>query len=264
MSRLKLNTRTDWIPNGFVAASKKHLTGDTDAHLHEFFELEYVLSGSGTCEIDGRPYPMREGTLFLLTPTNVHAVRAADAEIVNVMFRATEGESALPLPDAARSLSLPLGASDADLVRALLSELVAVHEGDLAYAHRILGVLLTKLSRLAGEEARDPLPYVRSAIRYVTEHFRTGITLKSTADHLGLTPTYFSALFRAETGMPFKQYLDGVRFAHAKGLLAFTDLPVSEIHARAGFGDYANFSRRFREAFGVTPSAWRAANRKAR
>ena len=259
---MKLITHTDWIPNGIVAASEKDLSGDTDPHVHEFFEIEYVLSGTGVCEIDGTPYPMTPGSLFFLSPTGTHAVRAADARIINVMFRFPDGEEALP--GMLASTCLPLDAGDAALVHALLRELVATHTEDLSYARCILSVLLRKLSRVSGEESLDALSYVRSAIRYVTESFRAGITLKSTADRLGLTPTYFSALFRAETGMSFKQYLDGVRFSHAKGLLTFTEIPICEIPSLSGFGDYANFARRFKAELGVTPSAWRASHRKAR
>ena len=75
------------IGDGLLSASRKHFSGRAMAHIHEFFEIELVLSGSGTCVIDGNTYPMRQGSLFLLTPANTHAVQDADAELINVMFQ---------------------------------------------------------------------------------------------------------------------------------------------------------------------------------
>ena len=37
--------------------------------------------------------------------------------------------------------------------------------------------------------------------------------------------------------------------------------PIAEIAQRAGFGGLTQFNRRFRAAYGVSPRAWRAAQR---
>ena len=43
----------------------------------------------------------------------------------------------------------------------------------------------------------------------------------------------------------------------ASRLLAFTRLPMSEIGYRLGFDDPSHFSKRFRAARGLAPSAYR-------
>ena len=257
-------TRHSSIPNDFIAASRKRISGNSSPHVHEFFEIEYAISGSGICVIDGREYPISAGSLFLLSPVNTHEIRSADAEIYNVMFRCEDGEGffAYPILFSAASSFFPLSEEDGELVSRLFGELVAVHGSDLPYARLLLGCILGKLSRLGETGERAPLPYIRRAYLYIAENFRGGVTLTDTAAHLGLTPTYFSALFARETGMSFKAYLDGVRFSYAKNLLAFTELPVSEIHRASGFSDYANFSRRFRLSFGMTPVEYRRRARR--
>lgn len=261
---MRIMTKTGWIPNDFIAASRKHVSGDTSAHLHEFFEIEFVISGSGICRIDGREYPMQTGSLFLLTPVNTHELRSADAEIFNVMFRCDAGETVFsdPMLYASSSPLFLLTGDDGRLAYQLLTELVRVLGSDLSYARLLLGCLLGKLSQLGDHDGRDEtLPYIRKAYRYITEHFRDGITLSETASYLGLTSTYFSDLFARETGRSFKSYLDGVRFSCAKNLLAFTELSVAEVCRASGFSDYANFSRRFRLSFGMTPMEYRREKR---
>lgn len=257
MNRLHILTQKKEIPNDFLTASEKHFIGNASPHIHEFFELEYIIDGEGVCEIDGVPHPIRAGHLFLINPANTHAIRDADATLINIMFRCDYGDNAFSLPLFAPSPLFALSEKDAQLVLSMLRELVAVYSHDIRYARLLLACVLQKLSHGLDVPERTPLPYVQDALLFVTERFRDGITLESTAAHLGLSPTYLSDLFVKRTGINFKTYLDNIRFAHAKNLLAFTALPVTVISERAGFGDYANFSRRFRKRFGMTPMEYR-------
>ena len=58
----------------------------------------------------------------------------------------------------------------------------------------------------------------------------------------------------------FKEALDELRFSYAQKLLVFTELSVKEIQFRSGFYDYANFARRFRQKYGITPTQYRKAH----
>ena len=140
---------------------------------------------------------------------------------------------------------------------AYFTELIRIQENNPHYARALLDCALQRLAEHPRAANATALPYIQRALLYITERFRDGITLADTAAHIGLSATYFSELFAAETGTPFKVYLDNIRFSHAKNLLAFTDIPICRIYEYAGFGDYANFSRRFHRLMGVTPSEYR-------
>jgi len=62
---------------------------------------------------------------------------------------------------------------------------------------------------------------------------------------------------KAASGQLFKAYLNRVRVEAASKLLSETDLPVSEIATRVGYGNIPHFNRIFREIVGTTPSALR-------
>ena len=246
------------ISNGYIAASRKHCIGNTKPHIHDFFEIEYIISGTGRCIVDGREYPMPEGALIMMTPANTHTVFDADADMINLMFRCNYADPAFSTPLLCPpSPLLTVLPQDRPLVQALLTELVAVHNTSPDFARSLLGCLLHKLSANSAATVGDRLPYINRSLLYITENFRSGVTLESTAEHLALCPTYLSELFTRELGVSFKAYLDRIRFSCAQNLLAFSDLPICQIPFMVGFGDYANFSRRFRQLFGMTPGDYR-------
>lgn len=256
---MKLATKKEHIPNDFIAASRKRLSAAASPHIHEFFEIEFVISGKGVCCIDGHDYVFNKGSVFFLSPINTHEIKSADAEIFNVMFRCDVGDESL--------FSAPLYAKHCPQIRAtgndwkllyqLLSELIKTYEHDIDYAKLLLTCISKKLEKLTAEKDHEPIGYIQRALLYITENFMNGMTLSSVAKHVGLTPTYFSNLFKQETGVNFRVYLDNIRFSYAKNLLSFTDFPILEIASLSGFDDYTNFARRFKKLFCLTPGAFR-------
>ncbi|MBQ8341094.1 MAG: helix-turn-helix transcriptional regulator [Clostridia bacterium] len=254
---MRILDRKEHIPHSVLAASRKHYSGDCTPHWHDFFEIEYILSGEGTYQIDGITHKMEPGSLCLLSSANIHAVTNAEVEMFNVMFTCEPGDAILRLLTNGAAV-LRLDDSDRQLAEALLAELVTVQEQDRNYALTLLQCLLQKLVRVS-HVALSPLPlYTHRAILYLLNGFRRGITLEETARHLGLSKAYFSDLFLKQTGKNFKTYLDDLRFTYAENLLLLTDLPVGEIYLQAGFHDYANFARRFKGRHGKTPGEYRA------
>ena len=60
--------------------------GTKERHSHNFFELEFIVDGTGIYEVDGTEYEIKKNTLFLMTPVNVHALKNTRATFINVMF----------------------------------------------------------------------------------------------------------------------------------------------------------------------------------
>jgi len=83
-----------------------------------------------------------------------------------------------------------------------------------------------------------------------------GIT--SLARSLGLHPVYLAREFRRAIGCSPGDYLRHHRCERAAALLSSTRLPLAEIALQCGFADQSHLTRRFKAAFGVAPSAYRA------
>ncbi len=97
--------------------------------------------------------------------------------------------------------------------------------------------------------------------RYLHDNLQAPPTLTALAARWGYTRSHFSRLFAAHFGLPPHRYLLNARLALAKELLRDTELPVAQVAELAGFADPAQFARRFRQATGLTATAYRQQER---
>lgn len=108
-----------------------------------------------------------------------------------------------------------------------------------------------------GERQNEASRPIRMAKQYVMQHFQDPITLEEVCEAAGFSASYFSSLFKKETGEGFAKYLTRVRMEEAKTLLRETNLPVSEICERVGYSDRKHFTHTFHRATGLNPAEYR-------
>lgn len=254
---MKLLEKTSQIENGMISASRKHFGGAFYEHSHEFFEIEYIIKGSGKYFINGKEYPIHDKMLFFISPSDFHAIENCNAEIINVMFSCNlcDSHTLFNLFSPDTNSAIQFSEKESILIEQLLFEILASEKTD--YQIQFLRCVLYKLSSLFTSHQDKTITHVQSAIVYLLENFRMNVTLESTARYVNLAPAYLSTLFSEQTGMNFKVYLDNLRFDYAMKLLSFTNMSVLEICNESGFYDYANFTRRFKKKFNCTPSEYR-------
>src|SRR5690606_17996205 len=71
------------------------------------------------------------------------------------------------------------------------------------------------------EVDRDEARYgrvIKEAIKYIDSHLHEVIGMKQVAEHLHLNASYFSVLFKEQTGVTFSDYLTRIRLQKAKEL----------------------------------------------
>ncbi len=100
-------------------------------------------------------------------------------------------------------------------------------------------------------------PGVSRALAFVREHFTEALTLSDVARAASLSKFHFCRLFRRETGLAFRDYLQGLRVQRARALLADPRLTVTEVAYAVGFNDLSHFDKVFRRIAGVPPSEYR-------
>ena len=83
------------------------------------------------------------------------------------------------------------------------------------------------------------------------------IKLDEIAKVTSLNSSYFSTLFKKETGENFSDFLIGCRLTEAKKLLKETTLTINEITSAIGYSDSKYFSKLFVKNVGITPSEYR-------
>lgn len=95
------------------------------------------------------------------------------------------------------------------------------------------------------------------ALSYIHLHFSNRLTLDEVAREAHLSSSYFSRLFKSETGLSFSDYLQKIRIDQAKRYLCRKDCSMADVAGQTGFFDQSHFIKMFKQATGVTPGEYR-------
>ncbi|MFB5662797.1 helix-turn-helix domain-containing protein [Alteribacillus sp. HJP-4] len=98
---------------------------------------------------------------------------------------------------------------------------------------------------------------IEMAKEFVYQHIEEEVGLDEVADKLGLNASYFSQLFKKETGETFVKYRIRLRMEKAKELLLRKDIKVIDIPYMIGLNDHPHFTKTFKRYTGHTPSSFR-------
>lgn len=94
-------------------------------------------------------------------------------------------------------------------------------------------------------------------IDYLESNLHQKITIADLTKRFQTNRTDLSRLFLNYTGKTIMQYVNHARIELAAAMLRDTTIPISEAMERAGFSDYAYFSKTFRKQKGLSPRNYR-------
>src|SRR5699024_10185470 len=114
-----------------------------------------------------------------------------------------------------------------------------------------------EILRLEGEKALRETRPITEAKRYIQQHYQEALRLEDVSSAVGFNATYFSALFKKETGQNFMDYLTELRVNKSKELLCRDDLSVQDVAELVGYRDLKYFSRLFKKITVVSPSDYK-------
>ena len=117
----------------------------------------------------------------------------------------------------------------------------------------ISGIIEQMQEEKAAQESRP----ISAAKKYIQEHYEEPLRLEDVSEMVGFNATYFSSLFKKETGQGFADYLAHVRIERAKSLLMNDDCSVMDVCEMVGYKDLKYFSRLFKKITGISPSDYR-------
>ncbi|MDG3085150.1 PocR ligand-binding domain-containing protein [Vibrio hannami] len=98
---------------------------------------------------------------------------------------------------------------------------------------------------------------IKKALRYIEAHFFEDVGLEEVADHVYLSPHYFSKLFKKEMKIGFNAYVNQQRMIGAKKMLQYSDWSISRIAHNLGFSGASYFCKVFKNAYKITPQEFR-------
>ncbi|GIO32553.1 MULTISPECIES: response regulator transcription factor [Paenibacillus] len=118
-----------------------------------------------------------------------------------------------------------------------------------------LDQMYTQLQLTRKGKFKDP---IEEAKAFIDLHLSEEVTLEEVAKRVGLTRTYFSALFKKMTGETFVHYRIKKRIEEARKLLAVPTLTITDIAVQVGYEDYPHFTKTFKNFVGMSPSEYRS------
>ena len=238
------------------------------------FLFHYVVSGSGTLIANDEGgeksrYRLGAGEGFLIFPGQVNTYFADMEdpwEYIWVEFdgmRAAEAIQKIGLTTAAPIYR----AADRELAAAMEAEMrfLVDHRDDspltlVAHTYLFLDYLVRSIEPAVPVANRLQDFYIRTAVEFIERNYQNDITVEDIARQTGLNRSYFGKLFKGVLDKSPQQYLISYRMHKAAELLKLTALSVRDVGCAVGYPNQLHFSRAFRNAYGVSPRAWRQSN----
>lgn len=233
--------------------------------------LECVVEGLGEAVLDGKRFPLSPGSVFAYRPDTACEIHTDPVRRLVKYFLCLSG------PEAARRLARA-GVVPATVVQltghAELQSIFAqlIHEGQSrtrfspAACDLLFQLLLLKIREgLSRRPTRAPAGFERFArLKHLIDTRAAELgSLQEVARLSGVSAVAACKLFHQHLGLSPFRYLMRRKLEIAAEYLAREQTLVKEAAARVGFRDAYHFSRRFRQAYGVSPATLRARSRPA-
>lgn len=98
---------------------------------------------------------------------------------------------------------------------------------------------------------------IAECIDYIYEHLHTRITVQTLADHVNLSASYLSRLFKKEMAVSVSDYIQLKKMEVAKSMLQYSDYSISAISEILAFPSQSYFTEVFRKHTNTTPLNYR-------
>lgn len=232
-------------------------------HYHDFYELEYVVSGSALVTVNGNEYRLGKGGAYLLRPTDMHEFKTVGESVIYSVSFTSEKASPKIMGDfmsLGGYLLTTLSDDDGKTFEALLKKTLTLYGKKYGneVAAATLNVLISTLLAYGNSVKKfNEDESVLAAIRYINNNFTTNPRLEEIATIAGFTPTYFCRKFKAVTGKTFTEYLAQLKIDFASRLISQTDVLLTDICFASGFNSISQFIREFKKINGVSPSQYK-------
>ena len=141
----------------------------------------------------------------------------------------------------------------------LLDDVYRIDDLDelLRWSNDILNKFMDLVFGLKNIKNKD---IIFKSIAYLNKNYMCHVTLEQVAEHVALSPAYFSSVFKKEMQVNFSDYLNKIRIENSKKLLLDSNIKLVEISYLVGFESQSYFTKVFKKSEGITPKQYRQAN----
>jgi len=249
-------------------------------HRHDFFEVLYLLKGSGYHVIDANKYVIEPPCIFFMSPGQAHKLELSN-DIEGFIFIFTADFYLLNRSNQNTLIEFPffytihqdnpplLLENESDirflesLFRQSISEIHGALESNTEMLRSILDLILTTCA--ARYQVTESLLnkgkgqiLVKRFFHLVEENHLKNLSMSDYSGMIGVTPNHLTQTVKLLTGKTSMQIIKAKQLLEIKRLLVHTNLSVSEIANQLNFEDQSYFTKFFKRETGITPIQYRA------
>lgn len=249
-------------------------------HRHDFFEVLYLLKGSGYHVIDGNKYEIKPPCVFFMSPGQAHKLELSN-DIEGFIFIFTSDFYLLNRSNQNSLIEFPFfytihqdnppllleNESDIRFLENLFRQSIAEinRPGDyfLEMLRSILDLILTtcaaryQVSENMLNKGKGQI-LVKRFFHLVEENHQKNLSLSDYSGMIGVTPNHLTQTVKLLTGKTSSQIIKTKQLLEIKRLLVHTNLSVSEIANQLNFEDQSYFTKFFKRETGMTPIQYRS------
>jgi len=252
------------------------------AHGQTYYELVYIVKGAGMHQLNNNYLPYRSGDLFVISPDDEHYFKIwACTRFVIIKFTDSYFSSKNHLapdeflrtqPEAImrnkllKEVRLILDEPCKTILRNTIENIVAyncrkdVATSPLVYYQvlSIFGLIKEAMAKLA-LRIDNGRPDKESLISFIHQHIYQPekVQVKYISGHFNIASNYFSAYFKRNFGVSYREYINDYRTALIEKRLTAGQLSMKQIADEFGFTDESHLSNYFKNRNQTRPTSFR-------
>ena len=285
-----LNLLQNGLPVQFVYKTTQEVAVEPAAshvpHRHNYYSIIWVREGTGKHFIDFKTYNVQAGTIYFISPEQVHDLKMNAGHSGDVMLFTTDfiEQNGIPVHwlhesgfffrcDDVAPLTIPAGWDTTALNSIVLQIAREYNEQDRFYTEAIAALLklfLLECKRIrettgfhVEERMHSKAQLIKQFKDLLDAHFHEWHKVSDYAAQLHITANYLNEVISNETGISAKDFIINRIMLEAKRLATYSQTSAKEVAYQLGFEDPAHFSKVFRQQQGTSFTGFRENLQKA-
>lgn len=233
--------------------------------VRDHFLLVYIKDGKGNLETRNKIFELTSKSLLVMFPDNKIFYQVAEKTPWTIYWLGLYGRltysylDALGVTPEKPILNIDNTKEIESIMEIIFKKSASNDLSDkidcISLLHRFFAELAENLQIV--QHKND---YIEQAINFIKYNYERGISVSDISSNLKLDRSYFTKIFKKETGIAPSQWLSDIRIKKACDLLKNTNLTVNEVAYSVGIFDQFYFSRLFKASTGHTPSSFKKLN----